>query len=74
MFRCFTCFTCFTIVNAIFVMLPRYRVEYANVMPLCLLCRYGVKMDTEISATRLYSNGTYLYVENRLSEIKWLLF
>ena len=54
--------------------LPRYRVEYANVMPLCLLCRYGVKMDTEISATRLYSNGTYLYVENRLSENKWLLF
>ena len=55
-------------------MLPRYRVEYANVMPLCLLCRYGVKMDTEISATRLYSNGTYLYVENRLSEFKRLLF
>ena len=28
----------------------------------------------KISATRFYSSGAYLYVNYRLSEIKWLLF
>ena len=28
----------------------------------------------KISATRFYSNVAYLYMNNRLSEIKWLLF
>ena len=32
---------------------------------------YRVK---SLSATRFYSSGAYLYVNNRLSEIKWLLF
>ena len=47
-----------------------------------MLCRYAVmlvmplweNMDTEISATRIYSNGAYLYVGNRIIKIKSLLF
>ena len=43
-----------------------------------MLCRYACygwtkNLDTEISATSIYSDGAYLYVENRLSEIKRLL-
>ena len=54
-----------------------YPLQYANVMPLCRYACYAVmgeNMDTEISATRIYSNGAYLYVENRIIKIKSLLF
>lgn len=47
-------------VYAIFVMLSCYRVT---------VLKWYV-----ISATRYYSSGAYLYVNYRLSEIKWLLF
>lgn len=51
-----------------------YPLQYANVMPLCRYAVMGENMDTEISATRIYSNGAYLYVENRIIKIKSLLF
>ena len=33
-------------------------------MPVMPVMPFGKNMDTEISATRIYPSGAYLYVEN----------